>query len=529
MPNQITENGIEIMSLEEIRDLIINGDDNTPGLRQIYGEDAVFDSDSPDGQLVGIFSQAVRDLEELILQVYNSFDPDKAVGVSLDARCAYNGVWRKGAGYTIVPVKIENGDKEMVLMGLNDLEEGDENLFTVYDAIGNEFYLMNTETLPANSTLTFSFQAKDIGAVYVAPNTITRWKVTNVGIISVSNPNEPFVIGQDGETSEQERIRRNKAVGYGLLGGVEVMNKSLLQLNNVTDVAIFENNTDTVDTSPEAGGNFPAHCVWIVVEGGDVEEIANVIFLRLNVGCAMKTTADSVTVSVETIQGHYQDIYFNRPLYEPILVRISAAPKNSKAYLNPAIFKPEFMKKVNFSIYKPASTTEIDLIANEVQDDYSYYDIDVVRRADAQQVVTSQDIDYTAWTGITDGALKVNINDGLEERTFGGLDFSSVTSIADIVTILNTAITGYGTVTKVDDTLQFTSATPGTDANFQSFLPVKYDGVGGTNLLPLLGTLKKEWDVQEGDWKELMFPETYQHKFTLDEDSIILTKTVWGA
>ena len=68
MPNQITENGIEIMSLEEIRDLIINGDDNTPGLRNIFGEDAVFDSDSPDGQLVGIFSQAVRDLEELILQ-----------------------------------------------------------------------------------------------------------------------------------------------------------------------------------------------------------------------------------------------------------------------------------------------------------------------------------------------------------------------------------------------------------------------------------------------------------------------------
>ena len=49
MPNQITKDGITIRSLEEIKDLIINGDDETPGLQQIYGEDAVFDSDSPDG------------------------------------------------------------------------------------------------------------------------------------------------------------------------------------------------------------------------------------------------------------------------------------------------------------------------------------------------------------------------------------------------------------------------------------------------------------------------------------------------
>ena len=96
MPNIITEKGIEISDTQEIRDLIINGDDDQPGLQQIYGEDAVFESDSPDGQAVGIFAQAIRDVAEVILQTYNSFDPDKAVGVSLDNRIAYNGIRRKG-------------------------------------------------------------------------------------------------------------------------------------------------------------------------------------------------------------------------------------------------------------------------------------------------------------------------------------------------------------------------------------------------------------------------------------------------
>ena len=528
MPNRLTEKGIEIADTEEIRDLIINGDDDQPGLQDIYGEDAIFETDSPDGQAIGIFAQGIRDVAEMILQTYNSFDPDKAVGVSLDNRIAYNGVRRKGISYTILPVNVEIGNTPTTLYGLNDLGEEAQNLFSVYDNAGNEFYLLNTEHLGANTSVALTFRAKDAGEVDVAPNTITKFKAITTNVKSVSNPNKPFVIGENQQTDEEARIDRDKAVGYGLLGSVEVMQSALRQLNNVSDIAIFENNTDTVDTSPEAGGNFPAHSVWIIVEGGDEEQIANTIFLRLNVGCAMKTTADSVTVAVETILGHYQDIYFNRPLYEPILIRISAAPINSKAYLNPDLFIPAFVKEMNFSIYKPASTTDIDCVANKVQDDYSYFDIDVVRKADAEQYVFSQDIDYTDWTGIIDGVLKVNINDGLELRTFTGLDFSGVASIGDVASVINTAISGYGTITKVDNTLRFRSSTSGTDDNFQSFLPIADDSQTGTDIFPLLGTLKKEWSVQEADWQELMFPETYQHKFILNVEDVILTKHVWG-
>ena len=187
MANQITKDGITIRSLEEIKDLIINGDDETPGLQQIYGEDAVFDSDSPDGQLVGIFAQAIRDVEELVLQVYSSFDPDQAIGVSLDNRVLYNGLRRKGGTYTITPVSITTGNSEVSLKGLNETDAYSGNLFTVFDNTGNEYYLINSHTIPANTTQVLSFRAKQIGQVQVTPNTITKSKTLINTIKSINN------------------------------------------------------------------------------------------------------------------------------------------------------------------------------------------------------------------------------------------------------------------------------------------------------------------------------------------------------
>jgi hypothetical protein len=534
MPNQITKDGITIRSLEEIKDLIINGDDETPGLQQIFGEDAVFESDSPDGQLVGIFAQAIRDLEELALQIYSSFDPDQAVGISLDNRVLYNGLRRKGGTYTIIPVTVVCGNIPTKIYGLDEVPIGDERLFTVMDNIGNEFYLISSRSLDANESISLSFRAKELGTVNVSPNSITRQRNINMNIKSVSNPNKAFIIGEDQETDEELRIRRSKAVGYGLMGSVEVLQNALRQLENVTDVAVFENNTDEDDTSDVAGGYFPAHFIWIIVEGGDPEKIAATIFLRLNLACGMKYISEingGYSIPVETVEGNVEYINFCAPLYEPLLLKITATPKNSRAYLNPIAFKENLVKNTSFSIYSPASTTELDCTAKVIQGDYSYYDINVARKADALGVTTTSTIDYTQWTSITDGVLKINLNNGLSTLTYDNLDFSGVASVSDIVTVLSTAITDYVTITNGDNNeiiFNCTNYAPGTNSNPSGFVPIPDDSETGTDIFNLLGTIKQSYSVSAGDWKELIFPDTYQHKFTLSADDIDLTSLSWG-
>ena len=536
MANQITKDGITIRSLEEIKDLIINGDEDTPGLQQIYGEDAVFDSDSPDGQLVGIFAQAIRDVEELALQVYSSFDPDQAVGTSLDNRVLYNGVRRKGATYTITPVRITTGDSEVSLKGLNEVNEYSGNLFTVFDNIGNEYYLINSHTIPANTTQSLSFRAKQIGQVQVTPNTITKSKSLINAIKSINNPDKAFVNGEDEETDEQLRIRRAKAVGYGLMGSVEVLQNAIRQLENVTDVAVFENNTD--DGIEISDAWFPPHYIWITVEGGDDKKIASVIFLKLNSACGMFLYGYPYyrNIPIESVEGVTYYIGFNRPIYEPIFLKITAEPKNSRAYMNSDDFKSQMVKNTSFSIYSPTSTTDLDCIAKVIQDDFSYYNINIARKANALGYTLTGAIDYTDWTSITDGVLKVSINNGEYDLTFENLDFSGVASVSDIITVLSNAvsteseaITDYVTITTGDNNnIIFDCINLGTDEYPSAFVPIQNDGNTGTDIFSLLGTLKQDYTISSGDWKELMFPETYQHKFTLSADDIILTIKQWG-
>ncbi|KAG0283065.1 hypothetical protein BGZ96_012562 [Linnemannia gamsii] len=63
------------------------------GFRTIYGADINTDTDSPDGQLIGLIAQIKTDLEELAESIYKALDPEAASGIWLEQRVAYAG-WR---------------------------------------------------------------------------------------------------------------------------------------------------------------------------------------------------------------------------------------------------------------------------------------------------------------------------------------------------------------------------------------------------------------------------------------------------
>ena len=77
MPNSLTATGLTLATQAELVAYY------TQQYQQIYGSDTILTSDSPDGQLMNIFVQACLDLQDLVMQVYNSFDPDNAIGVKI--------------------------------------------------------------------------------------------------------------------------------------------------------------------------------------------------------------------------------------------------------------------------------------------------------------------------------------------------------------------------------------------------------------------------------------------------------------
>ena len=156
------------LTIEALLDLV---NSLSSSLQDIYGTDINLLSNSPDGQMVNIYSQGGIDLRELISSTYNSFNPDRATGVILDERCAINGVIRQGGTYTIIPVDIV-ATQVVTLSGLDTDYNNPQGVgYTISDNAGNLFILINTTTLSIG-TQTLDFRAQNIGAVTVSTNTV---------------------------------------------------------------------------------------------------------------------------------------------------------------------------------------------------------------------------------------------------------------------------------------------------------------------------------------------------------------------
>ena len=159
--NQIDSNGIQIQNFEEILLDIVNGTVEIPGLKQIYGSDINVDSNTPDGQLINIFALAKSDILNLIVQSYNSKDPDQAVGVALDAVSQLCGIVRQGGSFTKVKINVTT-DRSLNLNGQDTVSP-----FTVSDGNGNLFQLIDTTSVSSGTTL-LDFQAVNICLLYTS-------------------------------------------------------------------------------------------------------------------------------------------------------------------------------------------------------------------------------------------------------------------------------------------------------------------------------------------------------------------------
>ena len=112
----------------------------TAGYQSIYGSGINVGSDTADGQLINIYAQTQADGADLLLQVNASFDPDQAVGVLLDQRCAINGIQRMGGTYTVTNMTIVTSTS----VNLYGIDQTAQPAFTVADNQGNQYQLQQT-------------------------------------------------------------------------------------------------------------------------------------------------------------------------------------------------------------------------------------------------------------------------------------------------------------------------------------------------------------------------------------------------
>ena len=386
MPNAVTSTGIQIQTYDEIVTEILDGAPATttvpayPGMRQIYGADINVLPNSPDGQMVNIVAQAKRDMLEYIQQVFTSFDPDQAVGVLLDQRCAINGVQRRQGTYTYVNVNVTT-NSALTLQGLNSTTT--TTPFTISDSSGNKYYLVSTYAFTTAGTQLLSFRAANVGSITPTINSLTIIVTITLGVASVNNPGVATSIGTPQESDYALRIRRSNSVALPSIGYWQGLYQGLLSLNGVTSALVLENITNATD-----GYGIPGHSIWCVVAGGSATDIAQMIYLKRNAGCGMK---GSVTQTVVQADGTLFTVSFDRPTSVPLYIKFNVTQVTGTTPPDANYIRTQLLNQLFYRIGQSADTTSITSLIHTIAPNASVSDIGV----------STDNVTYVALLGTT--------------------------------------------------------------------------------------------------------------------------------
>lgn len=349
MPNSFDANGLQTLTQNEIVE------DLTKDLQDIYGEDINVESNSPDGQAINIFAQMLEDQYELLSQVNASFDPDQAVGVVLDQRCAINGIQRKAGTYTYVTLDVEV-DRSVTLQGLDQYPE--EQAYTVSDGEGNKFVLSATSAINTG-TSQLVFRALNVGNVEVLPNTITTPVTIVLGVKSINNPGIAITQGTNEETDAELRERRKASVSISNQGYTDGLQAALANLPDVSKVNVYQNRGNTTDAD-----GIPGHSIWVVIQGGTNTEIGQVMDNKVAGGVGMK---GAQSVNVQQSDGQVATYYFDRPTAQTLYVNLDITPLGGQTIV-PADIKSALVNGMSFQPNETVDSSAIICYLKSVQD-----------------------------------------------------------------------------------------------------------------------------------------------------------------
>lgn len=231
-----------------------------------------------------------------------------------------------------------------ILNGLKDAVVSGHPLYTA-SVVGTTLVLDKVDvfqtvnfTVSANLGVTKVRKIVDVvcteaGVKEQLPNTITTINTPVLGWDSVTNP-VAAVPGRLEETDEELRIRFRNSKFERASNIIEALYSALLAINGVTEVIIYENDTDVVD----ANGVQP-HSFLPLVVGGTANNIGLAIWQNKPTGILSQ---GNTTVTILDSKGFPHDVSFERP--NPVVIYIEMTltvdgqyPANGDAAIKTAI------------------------------------------------------------------------------------------------------------------------------------------------------------------------------------------------
>lgn len=281
-------------------------------------------SESPVGQMNGVFSNQLAEGWEALATAYKGFDPDNAEGDALEALCALTGTLRDPATRTTVTnarVNLDDGFSaaagEMVAHVVNNPAARFVNTAAVANTSGGVEEQLIT------------FQAEDTGPTVVNNTALTVIAEPLTGWNSVTNNQDPSpdnsltAVGTLVQTDTELRLSREEELRVQGGGTAPAIDAALEAVDNVVSVTVFVNDEDT----PNLDG-LPGHAVECLIYDGPVPSaddtvLAQTIFDNKSAGIkAFGTEYHNATDS----EGTAQSMGFSRPTQRAVYITVDVTP-----------------------------------------------------------------------------------------------------------------------------------------------------------------------------------------------------------
>lgn len=389
MPLQFTADGVEIETFDEVYNRVADG------LKNIYGADIDLSQESPDGQRVGIIVKEILDGQAFGQLLYSQLDVDFSFGTFQDVIAKIAGVYRR-------PATLSQADIDLVSDRVLTLEAG----YTIQDDNGQKWLTDSVNSIIAgNNTITVF--AEQFGAIAASANTINTPVSIVLGVTSVTNPLDA-VVGVDEESDPDLRVKRNQSLenpSYSLLGSIVA---KMYGLSGVTDLDAYENDTDLYDATLDLN----AHHIWLIIEGGEIADIAEVFAKNKTGGTGTKGTVEGIYTEVIpkpdggtfNISHTYR---FDRPNQVPLYVRLDAKRRDPSQPIDTALIEQKIAEK-EFVISEDADASV--LYANGYQAGTNFI-LSSLEVSDDNVIFTDMSIDAAAGDKFTLDVSNVTVTE----------------------------------------------------------------------------------------------------------------------
>ena len=283
--------------------------------KALLGGDLDVSPETPQGRLIELIARCRVFVLQTAAASSNVFNLNKANGFGLDDLGSLFLLSRQPATYTTTSVVLSGVDGTIVPAGTR-LQTTNGDIF------------VNTENYVIGSPLNATFVAQKSGPVPCPANTLTIILDAINGLETANNPAAPS-LGTDLESDNEFRQRIRNSLNVNSIAVISAIKANLEALPGVSGTYLYDNYSNSSVTVDDIV--VPAHSILAVVDGGDSDQIAGVLYNKKTIGagyCSTTTDPDITIVTktvLDPIYGTSYEVKFARPRSVNLVVEITVA------------------------------------------------------------------------------------------------------------------------------------------------------------------------------------------------------------